>query len=182
MKKFLKVTLFVMMLVFSTTVFAKPLDYPYSEWSTLYPSGLDERFIDSEVRYRWYKFENGEVDYTEDYYTELEGYTRDDNSAKTFYRYITKNLVIDGYNNVLQDDDYCRVNWCYVIFYHEPTLIDVSGKEQGNYTVDDLVEIEGVSTPYTIDYGIYYIIIGTISLLTLTIILVTQKRRKLKKE
>ena len=73
--------------MFSTTVFASPLVYEYSEWSPLYPDGLDERFIESEVRYRWYKFENGMVDYTEDYYTELEGYTRDDKSAKTFLSY-----------------------------------------------------------------------------------------------
>lgn len=182
MKKFLKVTLFIIMLTFTTKVFAGELNYQYSEWSPLYPSGLDERFIESEVRYKWYKFENGTVDYTEEYYTELDGYTRDDKSATTFYRYIMNNLVLDGYNHVLTNDDYCIANWCYVIFYHEPTMLDVSGKEHTDYTVDDRVGIEGVPTPYTIDYGVYYIIIGIISVLTLAIIIVTQKRRQLKKE
>ena len=57
--------------------------------------------ISQEVTRDDIKFENGEVDYTEDYYTELEGYTRDDKSATTFYRYKMGNLVIDGYNHVL---------------------------------------------------------------------------------
>ncbi len=61
-------------------------------------------------------------------------------------------------------------------------MLDVRGKEHTDYTIDDRVEIEGVPTPYTIDYGVYYIIIGIISVLTLAIIIVTQKRRQLKKE
>ncbi len=182
MKKIIKATLFVLLFSFTTTVFAGEIDYPKSEWSPLYPDGLDSKFIESEVRYKWYKFENGEVDYTDEYYTELEGYTRDDKSAKTFYRYITRFLVLDAYNNIVYDEDYCKWNWCYAMFYAEPTLIDVSGKEQRNYTEDDIVEITGVSTPYTIDNGVYYFVVGIISILTFAIVIVTQKKKRLKRE
>jgi hypothetical protein len=32
------------------------VEYTYSEWSQLYPSGMDELLIESEVRYKWYTF------------------------------------------------------------------------------------------------------------------------------
>ena len=182
MKKFLKVTLLIMLFTFTTKVFATELDYQWSEWSTMYPDTLDEKLIESEVRYKWYRFENGEVEYTDEYYTNLEGYTRDDKSATTFYRYIMGNLLLDAHNNIIYNDDYCRWNFCYLIYYHEPTLVETSGKNLNEYTEDDIVEIESVAAPFTFDGITQYFIIGFISLLLTTVIIVTKKKKSLKRE
>ena len=51
MKKFLHAILFMSFFLISTKVFAYEINY--SEWSTNYPNGIDEMFIESEDRYLW---------------------------------------------------------------------------------------------------------------------------------
>lgn len=51
MKKILKAILFISIIL----VKIKAYELTYSEWSTTYPEGYDEMFVESEKRYLWYK-------------------------------------------------------------------------------------------------------------------------------
>ena len=61
-------------------------------------------------------------------------------------------------------------------------MIETSGKNLNEYTDDDIVEIESIAAPFTIDNVTQYFIIGFISLLLTAVIIVTQKRKRLKRE
>ena len=87
----------------------------YSSWQEEYPYWLDTIFIESEERYLWYREiineETGELEReeTSEYYKELDGYIKIEESIKTFYRYITNKLVLfDSHGNIVYDDTYCQ--------------------------------------------------------------------------
>ena len=154
------------------------IEYNYSEWSTLYPSGMDELLIQSEVRYKWYTFENNLIVYTDDYYTEYDGYTKDEASAKTFYRYITNDRVfMNKYNQLVTDNSFCEKNFCYIRILTEPTMVDLSEKEENLYENAELKEYTPEVVPKTLD-AIYYsfglIIISLIGIL----LYIIRKRKK----
>ena len=114
-------------MLLSSKVFAgyAVFDYKYSDWSTKYPSGLSEIFIESEVRYKWYKFENGKINYINEYHTSYDGYEKDMSSARTYYRYITNDkVVVDYKNDLVKDETYCRQNYCYLKNAGEVTLVE----------------------------------------------------------
>lgn len=144
------------------------LEYTYSEWSDLYPSGMDEMFIESEVRYKWYKFENNLVVYTDDYYTEYGDYIRDDGSAKTYYRYITNNkILLNAKNELITDENYCKKNFCYSKVLVEPTMVDLSEKVENNYENVEIYEYTPEVAPMTGDTIIYSFILLSIGLVVI---------------
>ena len=59
MKKILGALLLVIVMFSCKKIYA--LEYTYSDWSSLYPSGMDPVFIESEVRYKWDKFEDNNI-------------------------------------------------------------------------------------------------------------------------
>ena len=77
MNKIFKILLSTILILSFSKVFAEEVIISYSDWSTSYPSGLPEVFVESETRYHFYKTVDGQVEYDEGYYTELPGYTID---------------------------------------------------------------------------------------------------------
>ena len=113
-------------------------------------------------------------DITDEYYKELDGYTKIEDSKKTFYRYITNEYVLTGLGGIiLKNDSFCRKNFCKIVY--------VTKKEK----VEEEEEIV-VNNPQTIDNIYYYIVIFLVSVLVLLIIarrkiyLVLSKRFKKK--
>ena len=92
---------------------------------------------------------------TDDYYSEYEGYLRDDSSLTMYYRYITnKAVLVDGYGDLVTDSNYCIKEDCYVL-----------------YVVKEEVETpEEPENPETIDNIYMYVALLIISLIVLTII------------
>lgn len=167
MKKIIGVLLLLIVTLTCRKVSA--LEYNYSEWSTFYPSGLDPVFIESEVRYKWYTFENNRIVYTDDYYTKYEGYTKDPASETTFYRYITNPMILmDAKNNVVTDDEYCSKNFCYAIKSVEPEMIDMVAKSENKYENTEILETSSEVVPMTGDTIIYSFIFIIISMTALT--------------
>lgn len=175
MKKILGVLLALLVILSCKNVSA--LEYTYSEWSTSYPSGMDPVFIESEVRYKWYTFEDNRIIYTDEYYTEYEGYIKDEASETTFYRYITDSKVyLDKYNNIVTDENYCNKNFCYAIKYVEPTMVDMTEKTENKYESSDIYEYDSVVVPMTGDSIIYSFIFLLISAISITYFVI--KKRK----
>lgn len=57
-------------------------------------------------------------EYASGYYSELEGYDKDIESKKTFYRYITnKYLLFDAGNNIMTDESWCEKEFCMIVFF-----------------------------------------------------------------
>lgn len=168
-------------MLLSSKVFAANavFDYKYSEWSTKYPSGLSEIFIESEVRYKWYKFEDGKINYINEYHTSYDGYEKDMSSARTYYRYITNDkIVVDYKNDLVRDENYCKQNYCYLKKAGEITLVETVGKDNNdNYENQEMLVVDSEENPYTVDSIVYYVLISGISLLSV-LLLVFYKKRK----
>ena len=71
----------------------------------------------------WYKdivdSQTGETtrETTTEYYSELEGYTKIDESCKPFYRYITSEYVyIDGKGRIVENIEYCIKDYCAMLY------------------------------------------------------------------
>lgn len=180
MKKLLKLLLSIIMFASISKVMAQEITLTYSDWSMLYPSNIDEVFIESEVRYKWYKIKDGQVEYIDEYYTDLAGYTKDEASARTFYRYITnKSLLFNGNNQLVLDTEYCIKSFCYLKRFQEPILLDISEKDVNTYEIDKVVEVNNEVVPFTGDNIIYYFIAIILSAIIVGIILIIKKSRKM---
>lgn len=167
MKKIIGVLLLLIVTLTCRKVSA--LEYTYSEWSTDYPSGLDPVFIESEVRYKWYTFEDNRIVYIDDYYTEYEGYTKDEASETTFYRYITNSVVfMDMNNNMVTNESYCKKNFCYAITAAEPEMIDMKEKVENKYENAEIFQSTSEVVPMTGDTIIYSFIFILICLASIT--------------
>lgn len=166
MKNIKKILFALLLIVGIYRVSAK--EYVYSEWSTLYPSGVEELLIESEVRYKWYTFENNLIVYTDEYYTEYDGYMKDEASAKTFYRYITNDtVIISAKNELISDETYCKKHFCYLVNSSQPTMVDLSEKEENLYENADIYEYTPEVVPKTSDpilYSFGFIIISAIGI------------------
>ena len=180
MKKIIGVLLLLVVTLTCRKVSA--LEYTYSDWSTFYPSGLDPIFVESEVRYKWYTFENNRIIYTDKYYTEYEGYTKDEASETTFYRYITNPVVLmDSSNNLISDETYCNKNFCYSIRSKEPEMVDMKAKAENKYEDAEIFESVSEVVPMTGDNIIYSVFFGIISLIVISY-LVVKKYKKVSNE
>jgi len=114
MKKHFFLLLIILSLV---NVNAKEL-YTYTEWFDFYPDNVEKYRIESEDRYLWtkeYTNEEGKVvkDTTNEYYAHLDGYTKIDDSLKTFYRVNNGPVIIFNSNNEIVYDSFkCIKNIC----------------------------------------------------------------------
>ena len=60
-------------------------------------------------------------EYTSEYLANKEGYEKDINSKKTYYRYITNDyILVDSIGNIVTDDHYCNKSFCKLIFLEKP--------------------------------------------------------------
>ncbi len=178
MNKLFKFLLSMVLVIACGKVFAEELTITYSEWSTDFPNGIPEVFVESETRYHFYKIVNGEVEYNNEYYTNLDGYIKDEGSGRPFYRYITNTcLVFDANNNMVTDLSYCDKSFCYTVCRREPNMINTSGKEQGNYDSGALPTVEREAVPYTGDNVLYYIVGLVLSISTIGIVLLVKRNK-----
>lgn len=158
------------------------LEYTYSEWSPMYPSGMDPVFIESELRYKWYKFEDNQIIYTDEFYTEYDGYMKDNASETTFYRYITSDyILLNKSNEIVYDEGYCRKNFCYSKLFVEPSMVDMSEKTENKYENADIYEYTSEVAPMTGD-TIIYSLIGVVVSLVLIICYVIKKKKNMSYE
>ena len=147
-----KILFFLLLIISIDKIYAKYIPmYEYSEFSPEYPTGYDERFIDSEDRYLWYKDiedpDTGEItrETTTEYYAELEGYTRIDESVKTFYRYITSEYVLlDGNGRLVEDENYCVKDYCTMLYITIPEDEEIENPKTGDITYTYLT-VTGIS-------------------------------------
>lgn len=153
------------------------LEYTYSEWSPMYPSGMDPVFIESEVRYKWYKFEDNQIVYLDEFYTEFDGYIKDVGSETTFYRYITNDYILMNKNNeIVYDEGYCRKNFCFSKMFVEPNMVDMSGKIENKYENADVYQYTSEVVPMTGDTIIYSVIGIFVSLILIAIYVIKKKK------
>ena len=67
-----------------------------------------------------YKTYNIERENVNEYYANLDGYIKDEETKKTFYRYITNDyIIVDENDNIVTDDSHCRKNFCRLIYLVE---------------------------------------------------------------
>lgn len=180
MRKFVRLLLSIIMFAFVVNVNAQELTY--SEWSTMYPSGLDEKFIESEIRYNWYKVVDGRVEYIDEYYSELDGYTRDEPSARTYYRYITNQyIVLNGYNEIVDDINFCQKEYCYQLMANEFTLVETVGKDtsENPYENYEMIQVNSEVAPYTGDSILKIVISLLMSLIIISSIIILKKKKKI---
>ncbi len=177
MKKIFKFLISLILVLCVSRVNAEEITY--SDWSILYPSGLDDSFIQSEDRYHFYRVVDNKIEYTDEYYVNLDGYIKDEKSKKTFYRYITNKMLVFNNKNeiVLENIDYCKKNYCYFKLFTEPTLVDLSEKEEIDYSDSPMFEIVPTVVPMTNDNITIFIVIFTISIFTLILLLVIKRRK-----
>ena len=146
------------------------------DWKKVKESGMEFAII--RLGFRGYesgkivldnKFEDNRIIYTDDFYKEYEGYTKDEASETTFYRYITNQVVyIDANNNIVTDDTYCSKYFCYAIRSKTPEMIDMVEKSENKYEDAEILEIESEVVPMTGDKIIYSVIFILISLVSIT--------------
>ncbi len=80
-----------------------------------------------------------EKEYKEGYYKFLEGYTKDEDESKTFYRYITdRYIVVDADGNIVTDNDYCIKEVCLIMYIDEEKDVVVPAEILNTY--DSLIE------------------------------------------
>ena len=81
-----------------------------------------------------YKTYRIEKEYTSEYYSELDGYIKDESTMKTFYRYITnKYIIVDGYGNAVKDMSYCAKNFCALELLDEPETKNEENPKTGDF-------------------------------------------------
>lgn len=110
MKKIFIIVFLFLIITCNEIIYAQ--DYiTYSDWQEEYPYWLDSIFIESEDRYLWINTTTGEE--TTEYYKELDGYTKIEESKKTFYRYITnKTVLFNSKGEIVYDMTYCYKSFC----------------------------------------------------------------------
>ena len=166
MKKFF---MFILLLLFVVLpkIHAEEFEFIYTDWFDYFPDDVDSFRIQSEDRYKWYIInDNGDYEETDDYYSELEGYIRIDDSLKTFYRVInTDYVVFDNNGNLVYDLNKCIKRFCMKIQLEKYEIHE----EEEETPIEPHEEI--IINPDTYD-GIYnYYILFTISTVLLIIIL-----------
>ena len=168
-----------MILVLSfTRVFAEEITLSYSDWSTDYPSNIPEVFIESETRYHFYKIIDGKVEYDDGYYTEKDGYIKDEASAREFYRYITNEyLVFNANNDLVLSTSYCQKSFCYTINRGQVVMINTNSKFETDYSQTQLPTVASEPVPFTGDNVMYYVIGLLLSIICASAILIYKKNK-----
>lgn len=111
MKRFFIVILSIIFLC--ENINAEEITFVYTEWFDYYPIGVNSIRIESKDMYRWFKIEDDNRIETEEYYDELEGYEKIEESKKTFYRVINNDyILINRYGQIVRDTNECIKALC----------------------------------------------------------------------
>jgi hypothetical protein len=86
-----------------------------------YYGGLISNFEHEKIYYQYkdklYNTYRIRKKYEKEYYANLEGYEKDENSIKTFYRYLTNEYIFTDYNNtIIKDSRYCDKHMCRLVY------------------------------------------------------------------
>ena len=128
------------------------------------------------IKYKYidklYKTYEIEKEYTDEYYTELDGYIKDESTKKTFYRYVTSSAVIvDARNNVVKDPDtYCVKEYCALVYI---TKEEQEEEPEEESVIEEEPEEETPNIPInpkTLDNIGYYFIMFFSSLIIMMIV------------
>ena len=149
---------------------------PY-QVNNLLLSKVSHKMTKYKYKDKLYKTYEIEKEVTEEYYVTLDGYKKIEDSKKTFYRYITNDyLVIDGYNNIVEDPErYCVKSFCTIVYLTKP---NVPEQEE---TVEEEPPKETPkipSNPKTLD-NIYYYMMALLMSFTILIVLNRKNLRKI---
>ena len=178
MKKIFKFLLSMILILSFSKVFAEEITLTYSEWTTDYPSNIPEVFVQSENRYHFYRIVDGQVEYDNGYYTELDGYIKDEASVRPYYRYITNPyLVFNADHELVLKTSYCQKAFCYVVNNGTPIMINTLGKFESDYSDSDKPVVDQEIVPFTGDNIIYYVILLSISVLVVGIVLIVKRSK-----
>ncbi len=149
---------------------------------SLYHSEIVYTYTD--ILYKTYRLDR---EYTSEYLVSKEGYEKDVNSKKTFYRYITNEyIIVDSAGNIVTDDHYCDKSFCKLIFLDQPATpedpIPEPEPEPEPSPEPEMEEplIESIINPKTYDGINDFIILFIVSGITLVYFIV-EKRRMIKK-
>lgn len=126
-------------------------------------------------------------DITDEYLAYKEGYEKDLDSEKTFYRYITNEyIIVDSLGNIVTDDHYCDKSFCKIIFLKNEVINNDEPDPEDDPTlepavIDDVIdEEEIIDNPNTYDPLYDFIVLFIISGISLTYFIV-EKCRTIKK-
>ena len=127
---------------------------------------LMQRFLFYKYKDKLYKTYRINKTITNEYYTSYEDYTKDVESLKTFYRYITNDYILVGpTGEIVTDESYCNKRLCRIIYV---------GKEE---PIEEEPIEEVIENPVTGDniYIYFILVIISITLIILSIIVVRKK-------
>lgn len=127
---------------------------------------LIQRFLFYKYKDKLYKTYRINKTITTEYYTSYEDYTKDEESLKTFYRYITNDYILVGpTGEIVTDESYCNKRLCRIIYV---------GKEE---PIEEEPIEEVIENPVTGDniYIYFILVIISITLIILSIIVVRKK-------
>ncbi len=127
---------------------------------------LIQRFLFYKYKDKLYKTYRINKTITNEYYTSYEDYTKDVESLKTFYRYITNDYILVGpTGEIVTDESYCNKRLCRIIYV---------GKEE---PIEEEPIEEVIENPVTGDniYIYFILVIISITLIILSIIVVRKK-------
>ena len=180
MNKVLKVLLSMILVLSFNRVFAETITITYSDWSTYYPNGIPEEFIETENRYHFYRIVDGQVEYDNGYYTDLAGYIKDEGSERPYFRYITNPyLLFNMENEMVLSTNACDKSFCYIVYNSEPTMVNTVGKFEPNYEEVQKPVVTKETVPFTGDNLVYYVAILLFSIFTvLAVVLVKRHKTK----
>lgn len=67
-----------------------------------------------------YKTYKSEKEYTDDYYSNLDGYIKDESTLKKYYRFIMNDyIILDKDNKVVRDNSYCSKEACFIKYQNK---------------------------------------------------------------
>ena len=84
MKRYFLKALFLFGIMYLLTANINAFELTYSEWSEIYPEGIDEMFIEEEDRYYWYKNNIVNVEYLK--LEDIQDKQYDENDIKYYTR------------------------------------------------------------------------------------------------
>lgn len=129
---------------------------------------LTHRFLFYKYKDKLYRTYRVNRTYTTDYYTSYEDYTRDEDSLKTFYRYITNDYILVGPSGeIVTDESYCHKRLCRIIYMGNEEPVEEEKPAE-----------EVIENPLTGDNIYIYFILAIISIILIIILSKNVIRKK----
>ena len=165
-----RVLFFILSLFVFNIVYAEEYHFVYTQWSSVFPQGVESFRIQAEERYRWYRInEQGDFEETDEYFTNLDGYEKIEDSLRVFYRVLNNDYVVFNSNGELIED----LNRCRKVFCTRINLKKYEEPKEEEPIIEEPVTPSPIN-PETYD-GIYNYIFFFIICLVIIIIKIKRK-------